>query len=92
LNINTLTINNNNNTLTYIDEKQKNILNDIYLNLIKRIKFFIQNNRLIRDIGYEIFEKEWNNYQRDFSLTIENLISKPFLLMPYNLEDIIEGN
>ena len=57
----------------------------------REIKFFIQNNRLIRDIGYEIFENEWNNYQKDFSIDIENLISHPFLLIPYNLEDIVEG-
>lgn len=94
LNLNNLMINNEgNNNLNNLNimESHKGFLDNIYLGLIKKIKFFIQNNRIIRDIGYEMFENEFQNYQKDFSDTIENLISNPFLLVPYNLEDIVEG-
>ena len=72
-------------------ETHKKSLNSIYINLINKIKIYIHGNRLIRDLGYEIFENEGKKNQRDFNEIIENLIANPYLLIPYNLEDIVEG-
>ena len=48
-------------------------------------------NKQIKENGYEFFESEWLNYKKDFNLTINSLISQPFLLVPFNLEDTISG-
>jgi hypothetical protein len=74
-----------------IDFQHKQFLDEIFLNLLKRIKFHIINNKLIRETGFELFENEWRNFKSDFSIVVESLISKPYLIIPFNLEDIIEG-
>lgn len=78
--------------LNVIEAHHKQYLDEIFLNLLKRIKFYIINNKIIRETGFELFENEWKNYKTDFSNIIEALISKPYLIIPFNLEDIIEGN
>jgi len=74
-----------------IDINHKIQLDTIFLNILKRIKYFISNNKLIRETGFELFENEWRNFKSCFNTIIESLISKPYLLIPFNLEDIIEG-
>jgi hypothetical protein len=74
-----------------IDINHKIYLDMIFLNILKRIKYLINNNKLIRETGFELFQNEWRNFKSDFSIVIESLISKPYLLIPFNLEDIIEG-
>lgn len=74
-----------------LDLNHKIMFDSVYANLLKKIKFYIQSNRVIRDTGFEMFETEWKNYKIDLSAVIESLISKPYLLIPFNLEDIIEG-
>ena len=48
-------------------------------------------NKYIKENGYELFEMEWSNYKKDFNSTINSIISHPFLLIPFNLEDTISG-
>ena len=74
-----------------IDFHHQQFLDEIFLNLLKRIKLHIINNKLIRETGFELFENEWRNLKSDFSIIVESLISKPYLIIPFNLEDIIEG-
>lgn len=74
-----------------IDAHHKKFLDELFLNLLKRIKFYIINNKLIRETGFELFENEWRNFKSEISSIIEGLISKPYLIIPFNLEDIIEG-
>jgi len=45
------------------------------------------NKKIIRDFGYEIFEEEYYLYKSDISPTLKKLVSTPYLLVPYNLED-----
>lgn len=66
-------------------------MDEIFLNLLKKIKFHLINNKLIRETGFEIFENEWVNFKSSMSIIVESLISKPYLIIPFNLEDIIEG-
>jgi hypothetical protein len=51
----------------------------------------IINNKYIRDNGFELFENEWKNYKQNLDSVIDEMISKTFLLIPFNLEDMIEG-
>jgi hypothetical protein len=77
--------------LSFIDRYQLDILNKIYYTYLSNIKLIIINNRYIRETGFELFENEWKNYNIQISSTIEDLISRPYLLIPFNLEDVIEG-
>ena len=36
-------------------------------------------------------ETEWKNYRIPVSQAIDDLISRPFLLFPFNMDDTIEG-
>jgi hypothetical protein len=74
-----------------IDIDHKIQFDALYFNIIKKIKFLISNNRVIRETGFELFENEWKNFKSDFMMILDNLISRPYLLIPFNLEDIIEG-
>lgn len=49
----------------------------------------IINKKVIRDLGYELFEQEWNNYKQDITSTVQKIISTPYLLVPFNLEDTV---
>jgi len=51
----------------------------------------IINNKYVREKGFELFEDEWSNYISDINSSINKLISKPYLILPFNIEDIIEG-
>jgi hypothetical protein len=77
--------------LNYIDKNHLDIINKIYYTFLSNIKLIIINNKYIRETGFEHFENEWKNYKVDISVVIEDLVSKPFLLIPFNLEDTIEG-
>ena len=76
---------------SFIERNQLDIINKIYYSYLSNIKLIILNNKYIRETGFELFELEWRNYKYEITLTVEDLISKPFLLIPFNLEDIIEG-
>lgn len=67
------------------------LLNKIYYSFLSNIKLLILNNKYIREAGYELFEIEWNNYRKDIDIGINEIISHPFLLIPLNLEDVVEG-
>ena len=54
------------------------------LNLLKQL---ITDNRYIKENGYEIFETEWKNYKQPINRIVEDLVSRPFLLFPYNIDD-----
>ncbi len=75
-----------------IDTNHIDYINKIYFTYISNIKMIILKNKYIREIGFELFEKEWNNYSNDVNSTLKQLISKPYLIIPFNLDDIIEGN
>ncbi len=85
-NINTLIVRKKNTDNCFI-----NPINKIILNLMKNIKQLLNDNKFIKENGYEIFEKEWRNYKQSISLTVEDLISRPFLLFPFNMDDTIDG-
>lgn len=79
-------------SLNYVERNHLDIINKIYYTYLSNIKLIILNNKYIRVTGYELFETEWRNYRQEISLIIDDLIAKPFLVIPFNLEDIIEGN
>lgn len=89
-NINSLIIKEN--YLSFVDRNHLDIINKIYYTYLSNIKLIIINNKYIRETGFELFETEWKIYKKDLSKIIEDLISKPYLLIPFNLEDIVEGN
>jgi hypothetical protein len=77
--------------VNFIDRNHQDIINKIYYSYLSNIKLIIINNKFIRETGFELFESEWKNYRQPLTVLVEELISKPFLLIPFNLEDIIEG-
>lgn len=66
------------------------ILNKIYYSFLSNIKLLILNNKYIKEAGYELFEIEWNSFTKEIDTVINVLISHPYLLIPFNLEDIVE--
>ena len=65
----------------------------IFKNYIMLIKKNLISNMNLKDNGYEIFEEELRNYSKNpIGVIIDNIISRPFLLIPFNLEDVVEGN
>lgn len=50
----------------------------------------ILNKKLIREIGYEQFEQEWESFRSSIGEITKKLIDSPFVLVPFNLEDTIE--
>src|SRR5690606_26993786 len=77
--------------VSFVDRNHLDIINKIYYTFLSNIKLIIINNKYIRETGFEHFEAEWRNYKTDISVVVEDLVSKPFLLIPFNLEDTIEG-
>jgi hypothetical protein len=77
--------------MNFIIQNHQDIINKIYYSYLSNIKLIILNNKFIRETGFELFEAEWRNYKTPLTVIVEELISKPFLLIPFNLEDIIEG-
>ena len=74
-----------------LDSNHIDFINKIYYTYISNIKMIILNNKYVRETGFELFENEWKNYSNDVNGVLKQLISKPFLIIPFNLEDIIEG-
>lgn len=74
-----------------IDKNHLTMFNKIYFTYLSGIKLNIMTNKQIREYGYEYLEIEWLNYKKDFNSIINSLISQPFLLIPFNLEDTISG-
>jgi hypothetical protein len=77
--------------ISYLERSHLDIINKIYYTYLSNIKLIILNNKYIRETGFEVFEQEWKHYATDLKETVDELISKPFLLIPFNLEDTIEG-
>lgn len=75
-----------------LDSNSIDILNKIYYTYIQNIRMIILNNKIIRDTGFELFENEWKNYSLDVNSVLNQMISKPYLILPFNLDDIVEGN
>lgn len=87
VNIETLVSNKKN----ILDINHTDILNKIYFKYINNIRMIILNNKYIRESGFEYFENEWKIFSGDIETSLNRLIVKHFLIIPYNLEDIIEG-
>jgi hypothetical protein len=77
--------------LSFVERSQLDIINKIYYSYLSNIKLIILNNKYIRETGFELFENEWKVYKSDIFNVIEDLVSRPFLLIPFNLEDVVEG-
>ena len=75
-----------------LEDNHCDILNKIYYTYICNIKMIIIKNKYVREKGFELFEIEWTNYISDINIEIKKLISKPFLILPFNIEDVLEGN
>ena len=73
-----------------LENTHLDLLNKIYYSFLSNIKLLILNNKYIKEAGYELFEIEWNFFKKDIESVINGLISYPFLLIPFNLEDLIE--
>jgi|LauGreDrversion4_2_1035121.scaffolds.fasta_scaffold2080551_1 hypothetical protein len=44
------------------------------------------------ETGYETFVEEWKNYtKKNLKMIIDDMLSRPYLLIPFNLEDVVEG-
>ncbi len=50
----------------------------------------ILNKKVIKELGYELFENEWSIFKLDFSPLVKQLIESPYVLVPFNLEDSIQ--
>jgi hypothetical protein len=79
------------NGFSFVERSQMDIINKIYYSYLSNIKLIILNNKYIRETGFELFENEWRSYRADISVVVEELISRPYVLIPFNLEDEIEG-
>jgi hypothetical protein len=79
------------NGFSFVERSQMDIINKIYYSYLSNIKLIILNNKYIRETGFELFENEWRNYRAEISVVVEELISRPYVLIPFNLEDEIEG-
>jgi hypothetical protein len=77
--------------LSFVERSQLDIINKIYYSYLSNIKLIILNNKYIRETGFELFENEWKVYKGDIFEVVEDLVSRPFLLIPFNLEDVVEG-
>ena len=77
--------------MSFVERSHLEIINKIYYSYLSNIKLNFLNNKYIKGIGYESFESEWKVFTSNFVKIIEDLVSKPFLLIPFNLEDQIES-
>lgn len=75
-----------------LNQNSINVLNKIYFSYIKNIKWIISNNKFVRDSGYELFETEWKYYSDDVNNILNQMISKPYLLMRFKKENNLDGN
>jgi len=75
-----------------LESTHLDLLNKIYYSFLSNIKLLILNNKYIKEAGYELYETEWNNFRKDIGSVINEMTFRPFLLIPFNLEDIVEGN
>ena len=66
------------------------LLNKIYYSFLSNIKLLILNNKYIKEAGYELFEFEWNSFKKEIESISNDLISHPYLIIPFNLEDVVE--
>jgi hypothetical protein len=76
--------------LNTIDKNHLDIINKTCYSFLSNIKLLIINNKYFHDTAFEHFEHEWNNYKNGIDTITDQLISKPFILIPFNLDDSIE--
>lgn len=78
------------NAYSFVQRKHLDAINKLYYSILSHLKVMIMNKKVIRDFGYELFEREWESYIVDINSVIKQLIATPYLLVPFNLEDSIE--
>ena len=67
-------------------------LNNVFESYLNKIKQSLNVNKIIKDSGYVIFVEEWKNYtKKNLKMLIDEIVSRPYLLIPFNLEDVVEG-
>ena len=79
------------NNLNIIQHYHLDKINKIYSFYLNNIKQILNNNKFIRENGYELIETEWKNYNSTIDSILEELLNAPYLLFPFNLDDTIQG-
>ena len=75
-----------------IDKSNMDLLINIFKDYILSIKKDLLFSKIIKDEGTFIFKEELKNHSSiPIEAVIESILSRPFLLIPFNLEDDIEG-
>jgi len=65
----------------------------VFENYFSSIKQSLNTNKNVKEAGYEIFTEEWKSYtKKNLKSIIDEMLSRPYLLIPFNLEDVVEGN
>ncbi len=77
-------------SFSYIEKYHIEKINKLYYLSLSNIKVMLQNSKMIRDKGYELFENQWNLYisNTDICNMTAKLISTHHLLLPFNIEEI----
>ena len=76
-----------------LDENSINLISSINGKIINSIKQSLSLSKNIKDSAYVIFEQELKNYTKNNTGNLINsIISRPYLLIPFNLEDTVQGN
>lgn len=77
-------------SFSYIEKNHIEKINKLYYLSLSNIKVMLQNNKMIRDKGYELFENQWNLYisSSDICNMTTKLVSTHHLLLPFNIEEI----
>jgi hypothetical protein len=64
----------------------------VFENYFSSIKQSLVSNKTLKDTGYEVFVEELKHYtKKNLNMIINEIISRPYLLIPFNLEDVVEG-
>ena len=76
-----------------LDDSNCELIDKIFKIYSNSVKNALNSNKIVREYGYEVFEEEWKNFHKNsLRNTINDIISRPYLLIPFNLEDVVEGN
>jgi len=74
-----------------LDSQDIEQLNQVFKNYVRNIKRSLSLSKNSKEYGFEIFEEEWKSYcKKNIGIVINDVISRPYLLIPFNLEDIVE--
>ena len=87
-NLENLTLNKKKKLLVTLNEKEKDIFNEIQNNLITKIEHSMADQKIFRENGYIFFSELWNFYQKDTDENLEKdiklITSSPFILLNEN--------